>query len=119
MTPSPVDEPEQEQLFGEDLISRRPSLADRFGVPPFSVLDARQGAWQARKRAWIALGIQSELGRGGGVNSQSRMALELAGGFQNHPAHRGMNLTGRAQAEARNRLAITATGNGGMDGEGR
>lgn len=40
------------------------SLQARFGVPPFSVLDARQGYWQERKRAWIALGIQSELGRG-------------------------------------------------------
>jgi hypothetical protein len=43
------------------------SLAERFLVPPFSVLDARQGYWQARKRAWLALGIQSELGRGEGV----------------------------------------------------
>lgn len=41
-----------------------PTLADRFGVPPFSVLNAREGWWQNRKRAWIALGIQSELGRG-------------------------------------------------------
>lgn len=40
------------------------TLADRFLVPPFSVLDARQGYWQDRKRAWLALGIQSELGRG-------------------------------------------------------
>ncbi|MDO8716394.1 MAG: ParB N-terminal domain-containing protein [Dehalococcoidales bacterium] len=40
------------------------TLADRFGVPPFSVLDARQGYWQERKRAWLSLGIQSELGRG-------------------------------------------------------
>jgi ParB-like nuclease domain len=39
-------------------------LAARFGVPPFSVLNAREGWWQDRKRAWIALGIQSELGRG-------------------------------------------------------
>src|SRR6185312_14739715 len=31
----------------------RVTLADRFIVPPFSVLDARQGYWQARKRAWI------------------------------------------------------------------
>jgi len=42
------------------------TLAERFGVPPFSVLDARQGYWQERKRAWLALGIQSEIGRGGG-----------------------------------------------------
>lgn len=43
----------------------RASLADRFGVPPFSVLDARQGYWQARKKAWIALGLKGEEGRGG------------------------------------------------------
>jgi hypothetical protein len=45
----------------------RPTLAERFIVPPFSVLDARQGYWQERKRKWLALGIQSELGRGGGI----------------------------------------------------
>jgi len=45
----------------------RRTLAERFIVPPFSVLDARQGYWQTRKRAWIALGIQSELGRGARV----------------------------------------------------
>jgi hypothetical protein len=40
-------------------------LAERFGVPPFTVLDARQGYWQDRKQAWLALGIKSELGREG------------------------------------------------------
>lgn len=45
----------------------RRTLAERFIVPPFSVLDARQGYWQERKRAWLALGIQSELGRGEGL----------------------------------------------------
>jgi ParB-like chromosome segregation protein Spo0J len=40
------------------------SLADRFGVVPFSVFNAREGWWQARKRAWLDLGMQSELGRG-------------------------------------------------------
>jgi ParB-like chromosome segregation protein Spo0J len=40
------------------------SLAERFMVPPFSVLSARGGWWQERKAAWLALGIQSELGRG-------------------------------------------------------
>lgn len=39
------------------------SLVDQFGVPPFSVLDARQGYWQDRKRLWLALGIKSEVGR--------------------------------------------------------
>ena len=40
------------------------SLAAKFGVPPFSVLNARDGWWQDRKRAWLATGIKSELGRG-------------------------------------------------------
>jgi hypothetical protein len=39
------------------------SLADKFGIAPFSVLNAREGWWQSRKRAWLALGIQSEVGR--------------------------------------------------------
>ncbi len=40
-------------------------LADRFLLTPFSVLNAREGWWQERKKAWIALGIESERGRGG------------------------------------------------------
>jgi len=40
------------------------SLAERFGIPPFSVLNAREGWWQARKKSWLALGLQSEMGRG-------------------------------------------------------
>lgn len=41
------------------------TLSDRFMVPPFSVLNAREGPWQNRKRCWISLGIRSELGRVG------------------------------------------------------
>lgn len=43
-------------------------MRDTFIEPPFSVLNARREAWQNRKRWWISLGIQSELGRGGGRN---------------------------------------------------
>jgi hypothetical protein len=50
------------------------SLAETFGVPPFSVLNAREGWWQDRKRAWLALGIQSELGRGDNLQSLSSQA---------------------------------------------
>lgn len=39
------------------------SLTERFIVPPTSVLNARQGEWGDRKRAWISKGINSELGR--------------------------------------------------------
>lgn len=48
------------------------TLASRFLVPPFSILDARQGYWQERKRAWLALGLQSELGRDGNANKNQR-----------------------------------------------
>ncbi len=54
-----------EKIMSSSLDDAHSTLAERFGVPPFSVLDARQGYWQDRKRAWIALGIKSELGRGG------------------------------------------------------
>lgn len=40
-------------------------LAETWEYPPFSVLNAREGWWQSRKRQWLALGIESELGRGG------------------------------------------------------
>lgn len=39
------------------------SLLDKFLVPPFSVLDTRQGYWQDRKRYWLDMGIKSEIGR--------------------------------------------------------
>lgn len=54
-----------EDLPGEgDNEGSTASLADKFGIPPFSVLNAREGWWQSRKRAWLGLGITSELGRG-------------------------------------------------------
>lgn len=61
---------------GQSKEQARKTLAERFIVPPFSVLDARQGYWQERKRAWLALGIQSELGRvAGGSNAWHDLAL--------------------------------------------
>ena len=55
----------QDNLFGwQDPIEEvKASLFDKFIVPPFSVLDRRQGYWQNRKRTWLKLGIKSELGR--------------------------------------------------------
>ena len=45
----------------------RKTLAEKFIVPPFSVLDARQGYWKDRKRSWIRLGIEGEAGRKGNL----------------------------------------------------
>jgi hypothetical protein len=52
------------------------TLAERFLVAPFSVLNAREGWWQERKAAWLALGIESELGRGGNLLRMSDTILE-------------------------------------------
>lgn len=55
-----------------------PSLADRFLIPPFDVLDARQGWWQERKRAWLDLGIRSQIGRGEGLVYRSPSSADPA-----------------------------------------
>lgn len=77
------DEEVESLLAGTGLPSGKSStaadpgaLAARFGVPPFSVLNAREGWWQDRKRAWISLGIRSELGRGENALELSPQASE-------------------------------------------
>lgn len=39
----------------EKVEDAKTSLQERFGVPPFSILDARQGYWTDRKRIWRQL----------------------------------------------------------------
>jgi ParB-like chromosome segregation protein Spo0J len=56
------------------------SLAERFVVPPFSVLDARQGYWRDRRRSWLALGIRSEIGRGDNLLQFSETARQGSSG---------------------------------------
>lgn len=54
---------EQEfDLFGNP-IEKKGDLKREFGANPFSILDTKDGMWQARKRKWLGLGIQSEVGR--------------------------------------------------------
>ena len=52
----------QVDLFGQ-VIEKDVILRDTFIEPPFSVLDTKQGSWQARKRAWLGKGIKSDIGR--------------------------------------------------------
>lgn len=64
-------------LFGDAVLPKKKGpLAERFEFPPFSVLNARDGEWQNRKRAWVGLGIKSELGRGEGATYDSRQITE-------------------------------------------
>lgn len=53
----------QDALFAVEEQPLPITLADRFLVPPFSVLDRRSGDWQERKRRWLSMGMRSELGR--------------------------------------------------------
>jgi hypothetical protein len=55
---------DDQRLFDVEALRHHPTLNDRFVVPPFSVLDTRQGYWRERKRQWLTMGIRSELGRG-------------------------------------------------------
>lgn len=52
------------------------SLADKFGVPPMSVLDCRTGEWQDRKRRWLSIGMASEVGRGGALTYTREAATD-------------------------------------------
>lgn len=69
---------------GEALEENRESLQERFIVPPFSVLDTRQGYWQDRKEIWKTI-IKSDIGRAEGL---------LGGGLKELAEKHGSNLTG-------------------------
>lgn len=49
-------------LFGNPITPKN-ELREMFGENPFSILDAKSGRWQARKKKWLNLGIKSEIGR--------------------------------------------------------
>ena len=51
------------QLDKKKMDDTKTTLRQQFLVPPFSVLDTRQGYWQDRKRQWKSIGIKSEEGR--------------------------------------------------------
>ena len=60
---------------GEAEEQKPKKLSDRFIIPPFSVLDTKQGDWQQRKNYWLSLGIKSEEGR-------DSMALNFSSGIK-------------------------------------
>jgi hypothetical protein len=77
-------------LYGTDLFGdpiqppSRGELADKFLCPPFTTLNAREGWWQDRKRAWIAKGIKSEEGRDIEPTSISRTSGDYMQGRGNN-----------------------------------
>lgn len=53
------------------------NLQEKFLVPPFSILDTRQGYWQDRKRMWAKLGLDSQ---------ETREDIELVAKSGQNPA---------------------------------
>jgi len=53
---------EQLDLFGNP-IEEKGDLKRDFGANPFTIFNTKDGLWQAKKKKWIGLGIQSEIGR--------------------------------------------------------
>ncbi len=87
-------------LFGKDLFGGTMKqttgggpVAEKFLFPPFSVLDTRQGEWIERRRAWMKIGIQSEIGREDDLtfNTKNWEGKPKAGALQ--AAHRTMQNT--------------------------
>lgn len=66
-----VDSIDLGQSDGGEGESEHYTLAEKYIVNPFSVLDARMGDWQDRKRAWLSLGIESEKGRDDNLSGAS------------------------------------------------
>lgn len=58
---------------------RKGSLAAHYLVPPFSVIYGNKPDWLKRKRAWINIGIRSELGRGGRLAFNVRSDWQTTG----------------------------------------
>jgi DNA modification methylase len=77
---------EKVSLFGVDLFGEiiKPKangvVAQRFTIPPFTILDSKQGEWQERKRAWKSLGIDSEIGRSAGMTYGKGLGIKLDNG---------------------------------------
>lgn len=61
--------------YGDDDISENGSMVSRYGAPPFSVLDTRQGYWQEARERWLKLGIESEVGRGDNLLRFSKQTM--------------------------------------------
>lgn len=97
--PSATEDPDpfDAWLAGDNDAEPVISLADRYGVPPFSVLRTASGEWQARKREWLNLGVQSELGR----DDQALWASEAMTDYRmNH-------YRDREKARSRSRAGLT------------
>ncbi len=59
---------------GADAKEAKKKLQEVFLIPPTTIFDTRQGYWQERRRQWLTLGIQGEIGRDNNLLQFSEMA---------------------------------------------
>lgn len=74
---------------------RTGNMAQKFLVPPFSVIRGNKGEWLDRKRKWIDFGIRSEVGRGGNL-------LTIQGAIQRQTSYTTGGGTERSKAYKNN-----------------
>ena len=61
-------------LFGQQTPSTAGPVAHKFLAPPFSVMDVSGSWWRERRAEWLALGIESEVGRSDSLTFQANAA---------------------------------------------
>lgn len=123
-------------LFGETMTGpKRGPLAERFLMPPFSVLSARDGAWQDRKRAWLSIGLKGEQGRDNylafnGADDDFHSSAQIDGrragltwGTSNEITEKGLNFYRNKEAARTERPVTGANSTSGknsamLEGEG-
>lgn len=72
----------EKDLFGNDVI-KNVLLREKYGEVPVSILNTTTGHWINRKRRWIALGLQSEVGRDKNLLGFSNTVNSNQGGDEN------------------------------------
>lgn len=77
---------ENADLNAEEEVGRV-KMTDKYLIPPFSILDTRQGYWQKRKKQWISKGIESGEGRPEALLSEGLKQLA-------QKQHKNTSLTG-------------------------
>ena len=55
------------------------NLRDKYIEPPFTILSSKGGEWQKRKKAWLGIGIKSEIGRNAECNPTFNSVLDENG----------------------------------------
>ena len=71
--------------LGGEVVEEWQNLQERFGCPPISTLDTKQEYWQAKRKKWLMLGIESEVGRPDNLCGNLADIVERKVGYDDKP----------------------------------